>query len=840
MCKYILLSFLILTGFVFAQTGVIGGVITDRKSGEALSGANIHFKESKTGTHSDENGEFNIQNVAAGKYHLLVSYLGYVESEIEVVVKADSMVRLAVALEPTALSGKEVTVIATRAVVGETPATFSTLSSEEIKTRYYAQDIPVMLSNLPSSTFYSESGNGIGYTYLSIRGFDQRRISVMINGVPQNDPEDHNVYWVDFPDFLGNVNDIQVQRGAGNAFYGPPAIGGSINIVTTGFSPERKIDFYSGYGTYNTKKYSLAYNSGLLANKYIIMARASQIKSDGYRDKSWVDFKSYFLGVARFDQKSRIQLQFYGGPIKDGLAYTGLPALVNNNTKLRTRNYSYWEVDSLGNLVSTVMRRNDEVENFTQPHIELITSYQLSNRLTLNSTLFGIYGYGYFDYDGSWAPMSYFRITPAFGFDITTAPDTTYASEILIRAYVDNKQFGWFPNLTWKTKHFDAVIGSELRYHRSLHWGRIQKGSEDLPQAISGNYSGRNYIGTRRYYEYKGGKDIISPYLNVNYQFNKKLNGMVSLQFANLRYKLYDEKFIGTRFDINYHFLNPRIGLNYLLDANTNLFASFSRTQREPRLKNLYDAAEASTPDSWGAVVPEFETNPDGSYHFDAPFVRPEKLNDIELGLSHRKNDYYINLNLYYMDFRDEIISNGQVDRFGQPKTGNADRTLHAGIELDGKIDLLSKISLSGNAAYSINELKRYSIFSTADNGNTIETKLDGNQIAGFPNFLANSSIAYHSGQLTASVSIKHVGKQYIDNFENEDTVVEPYSIFNGIIGYDVGSHVGLRELSIQFHVQNIFDKLYLAYGRSNSLFPTGEYFPGSERQLFINLKATL
>ena len=180
------------------------------------------------------------------------------------------------------------------------------------------------------------------------------------------------------------------------------------------------------------------------------------------------------------------------------------------------------------------------------------------------------------------------------------------------------------------------------------------------------------------------------------------------------------------------------------------------------------------------------------------------------------------------------------MDRFGQPKTGNADRTLHAGIELDGKIDLLPKISLSGNAAYSINELKRYSVFSTDDNGNTIETKLDGNKIAGFPNSLANSSITYHSGQLTASVSIKHVGKQYIDNLENEDTIVEPYSIFNGIIRYDVGSYVGLRELSVQFHVQNIFDKLYLAYGRSNSLFPTGEYFPGSERQLFINLKATL
>ena len=98
----------------------------------------------------------------------------------------------------------------------------------------------------------------------------------MINGVPQNDPEDHNVYWVDFPDFLGNVQNIQVQRGAGSAFYGPPAIGGSINIITSQFSAEPKISGYVGSGTYNTKKYSLSLNSGLIKDKYILLTVCEQ------------------------------------------------------------------------------------------------------------------------------------------------------------------------------------------------------------------------------------------------------------------------------------------------------------------------------------------------------------------------------------------------------------------------------------------------------------------------------------------------------------------------------------------------------------------------------------
>jgi len=108
----------------------------------------------------------------------------------------------------------------------KSPVTFSNLTPQNLRERYSVQDVPVLLSELPSVTTYSENGNGIGYNYINIRGFDQRRISVMINGVPQNDPEDHNVYWIDFPDLLSSTDNIQVQRGAGSAFYGPPPSAG--------------------------------------------------------------------------------------------------------------------------------------------------------------------------------------------------------------------------------------------------------------------------------------------------------------------------------------------------------------------------------------------------------------------------------------------------------------------------------------------------------------------------------------------------------------------------------------------------------------------------------------
>ena len=151
-----------------------------------------------------------------------------------------------------------VTITATHAVERSSPVTFSNLNHSEIQKQYSVQDVPVLLSGLPSITFYSENGNSSGgYSYINLRGFEQQRLSVMVNGVPQNDPEDFSVYWIDFPDLLGSTANIQVQRGAGSAFYGPPAIGGSVNILAVPFQSQPSVLFESSlgfqeYGSTNT------------------------------------------------------------------------------------------------------------------------------------------------------------------------------------------------------------------------------------------------------------------------------------------------------------------------------------------------------------------------------------------------------------------------------------------------------------------------------------------------------------------------------------------------------------------------------------------------------------
>ncbi|MFZ0390019.1 MAG: TonB-dependent receptor [Calditrichia bacterium] len=800
--------------FVAAQPAKITGVVQDAETLQPLPGASVELKISKQGVSTDAKGSFVLDNLEAGSYKLQISYIGYLKKEVHVNLQADESENLQIVLKPSPIKGREVVVVGTRAVEGETPAAFSTVTSEEIEKRYFVQDIPVLLSELPSTTYYSESGNGVGYNYLSIRGFGQRRISVMINGIPQNDPEDHNVYWLDFPDLLGNVQDVQVQRGAGSAFYGPPAIGGSVNIITSQFSQEARLNGYAGYGGYNTRKFSLEVNSGLLNNQFVLYGRGSRIQSDGYRDRSWSDFKSYFIGAARFGKNSSTRLHFYGGPVEDHLAYYGISKEMALDRDSRREN---------------PIQRADEIENFNQPHLELIHEHQLSDNIRLNNTLFGIRGYGFFDYDGSWAPMSYYRLTPQYGFDVAGNPENIYVDSLLIRAYVDNRQIGWMPQLQWDHSRGKLIAGSEIRFHRSLHWGRIQNAGSGMPPAIEGAYNGLSYIGERRYYEYRGAKDIISPYLHTTWQFDRKTSMMLDLQFAYNKYRLFDEKFLSTDFSLQYYFLNPRAGINYKLTPHINTFFSVSRTRREPRLKNFYDAAEASTPESWGAVVPQFETFADGTYNFDEPLVTPETLMDYELGLNYRSPDFTAGMNLFYMDFYDEIIKQGQLDRFGQPVTGNADRTRHAGAEFYFQGNINRSFILSGNFTYSQNKLLDYYVFE----GNT-RFNLDGNTIAGFPDMLANLRATYRHRSFTASLVMRHVGKQFTDNFENEANTVDAYTVFHGSLGYDITALPGLSLLNLQLHVRNIFDTLYITHGEGD------QFFPAAERHLFVNARFEL
>ncbi|HUI09889.1 MAG TPA: TonB-dependent receptor [Bacteroidota bacterium] len=708
-----------------------------------------------------------------------------------------------------------VVVTATQATERKTPVSFSNLTPRDIRERYSLQDVPALLAELPSVTTYSENGNGIGYNYINIRGFDQRRISVMINGVPQNDPEDHNVYWIDFPDLLSSTDNVQVQRGAGNAFYGPAAIGGSVNIVTNPFSGEPGLTFeaVTGFQQFGDstkpfpltmKKYSASFTSGLVGGRYMFYAHLGKITSDGYRTNSWVDQDSYFFGAIRFDGDMSTRVHFFGGPIQDGLAYDGLGKFANGNLVLRRQNVvAGWTANAANDGYDFVQyRRPQEVESFSQPHAEVINDWHLSHSLTLHNTFFYYTGDGYFDYDASWADTTMLRLGSQYGIPTANNPGNT-----LVRAFVGSTQWGWLPRLDIDHGRGELTVGGEMRFHRSTHWGKIEY-AEGLPAGLDPDY---------HFYEFNGGKDMLSAYVHELFRLDDLTNLMGDLQLVSDRYTFSHEKFLGNTFAVPYLFLNPRAGINVNLTEAWSTYVSAAYTSREPQLTNLYDAESSTLYDA----TPQFRADTVGGavvYDFSKPLIVPEKLLDLEWGLRATEPGAEGSVTVYLMDFHDELVETGQVNVFGEPITGNASHTRHEGIELEGAVRLAGPFTLSGTLTASRNRI----IHATGFPGGGTAEVLDGNPIGGFPDVLGNARLTYRTESVTASVLGRYIGAFHTDNYNDENNTTDAAVVFDGQVVVKLPPFAG-TSLTLRGEIRNIFDTLYLAGGQGNTFFPAAE-----------------
>ncbi len=824
--KNLIILFLFMTVPLIAQIKELSGRVINYNDREAIPLVNIIIKGTSTGTSTDGKGEFVLQGDFAPEAIISFSHIAFKTFEIPVseFLKGTKTILL----KSNIIASQTVLVQGSIAKEGISPVTFSKIERKEIERSYTNQDIPDILSYLPSVMFYSENGNGLGYNYMSIRGFDQRRISVAINGIPQNDPEDHNVYWLDFPDLLESTEIIQVQRGAGSGITGYPSIGGSINIITSAFSDKPRMEFNASIGDYNTRKYGVTYSSGLVVEKYSFYTNLSKTLSSGYRNSSWIDYNAFHLSAVRYDAKLTSQINIFGGPIADGLAYNGLPKFAVNNPDLRKENLSYWEADQNG-YTYKALRRPDEIENFSQSHFELLNEYRLNDRITFNSALFAVLGDGFFDYDGSWADTTYFRLTSQNGFMPSENP-----SNVLIRAMVENKQFGWIPRVSISHFSGELIIGGEFRKHQSVHWGSLNYG-ENLPAGITKDF---------RYYYYEGGKDILNIFINENYTLNERINLLAELQFAYHKYSIKNEKYLNNEFEIDDIFLNPRIGINFKINDDQNIYFSYANVTREPRLKNYYDAAESS-----GGEVPQFELNAGGRYDFSRPLVKPEQMNNFELGTFINGADFSGSVNIYYMIFKDEIVKNGQLDRFGQPVTGNMGKTIHYGIEGSLGYKLNQSFDIVLNGSLGKNYISNGSTF--YDDGSSVPLKIDlsGNRISGFPDITFNAIINYHYNNFYVKLSAKYVGDFYTDNYDNNlsryltlfpgltdytDNKVDSYLVLNFFSSYELNPDPVMKSIKIFFQVNNLLNKLYASYGIGK------EYFPAAERNILIGMRIGL
>jgi iron complex outermembrane recepter protein len=802
------------------------GTVKDFADGTLLSGCEVTIASLHLQAITNQSGQFVLHDLPVGRFVVSVSRNGYHVYRVEQTVSDTAATyRFIVELKATEsgettegyqkeqprYSVPEVTVTTSRASA-HSPVTFTNVARDEISERSFGQDMPILFTELPNVTAYSDGGNGIGYSYLRMRGFGQNRVAVQINGTPLNDAGDGEVFWIDLPDLAEDLQDMQVQRGVGSAFYGPAAFGGSINLVTPtpGLNDRPRLRAEGMYGTWNTWRSMVQFQSGRIQNRYGITARFTRLATDGYRFGSWTRLWSYYLSAARFSAAHTTRLVFYGGPEKTHLSYDG----ATRDQLAADRRYN-------------PLSYPGEIDNFFQPHYELHDEWKLSPVLQFNNSFYLFRGDGYYDQWRENQSVHTYYFNPAL-------PDTQI--NVLRRRNVGETDGGWIPRLSWTHRYGETTIGSEMRLHSAHHEGTILWANIP-PAGTDPNY---------HYYDYGIRKRSFSAYLHNLLNATERMKVLADMQVQSNRYEMAEDKLWGVIWNKTYSSVNPRLGVNYQilqpeLDQTKTaaaVYANLSLAQREPTYHDVYDPQDYySLPIS---APNHFQTQP-GGYEYIGPTLKPEKLLDLEVGTQWQWRMARIGLNYYFMTIRDELVPYGTLDDLGVPVTGNAERTRHSGVEIVAAISPTHWLNASGNLALTNHRFIRYQEF---DWNTGVLVSRNGNRLANDPPYVGNLRVEikpnnYLGVNPWGAISFQAVGRQFIDNTQDGKTTVPAYALMNLDIGLRLTTvPQDLKAVELRLRVSNLFDKKYEAFGFISDPGPV--YMVGAPRAYYLTMAVEL
>ncbi len=371
---------------------VVRGSVKDGKSKESLAGATVAVKEIKRYAITNERGDFELEKLPSGNYQAEVRFLGYKTFEIQFSVPREEV--LTILMEEDVIMTDQVIVEATR-VNEKTPTTYSTINKVALQKQNFGQDMPFALNWTPSLVTTSDAGAGVGYTGLRIRGSDATRINVTINGIPVNDSESQGVFWVNTPDLASSTQSVQVQRGVGTSTNGAGAFGASVNLQTNTRNDQAYADVINSFGSFNTRRHTVAFGTGLINEKFVFDGRVSQIVSDGYIDRASSDLKSYYLSGGYYGKKTMMKAIVFGGKEITYQSWYGVPESRLNNDEeamLETAATEGWNQQQTDNLLSSgrtfnIYTYENQVDNYAQDHYQLHASHRFSETLTANGAL---------------------------------------------------------------------------------------------------------------------------------------------------------------------------------------------------------------------------------------------------------------------------------------------------------------------------------------------------------------------------------------------------------------------------------------------------------------------
>ncbi len=664
-----------------------------------------------------------------------------------------------------------VEVVAVRAAENN-PFTKTNITRVELKTKNIGQDLPFILQQTPSLVANSDAGNGIGYTGLRIRGADAARINITLNGIPYNDAESQGAFLVNIPDIAASAGSIQIQRGVGTSTNGAAAFAGSINISTNELIKERNLEINNSYGSYNSYRNSLVFNSGLLAKNFTVDARLSNIHSDGYVDRAATSLQSFYGSAAYVSKKNSLRFNIISGKEITYQAWNG----VDEATLEADRTYNSAGTEKPGEPYK------NETDNYWQNHYQLFYNHKVNEIFKFNVAAFLTRGKGYYEQYKANKKFSSYGLP-----DYTTVDTTIKRTDLIRRLWLDNYFYGSLFSLHYKKNNTQLIFGGSVQQYKGDHFGKIIMTT--IPVNIPENY---------KWYDNAATKNEQSAYLKWTQKIFKNVESFVDVQGRNIDYSINgfrDNPTIIIKKD--YTFFNPKVGLSYYKNK-WSAYISYARASKEPN-RDDFEAGLLEIP-------------------------KPEQLNDYEMGAAYKTSTGNIAANIYYMKYKDQLVLTGKINDVGAYTRINIPNSYRMGIEIQGAKKINNWLNADANISLSENKLKKFTEFiDDYDNGNQQTKFYNSGTLAFSPAVVAGYGLTANVTEaFSVSLLGKYVGQQFLDNSSSKNKSLDAYYTQDIRLAYQFKPKK-FKEVLAFVQVNNLLNNKYEANGYTFS------YYAGSE-----------
>lgn len=803
--------------FNLAVAQQINGVVRDLASGKALPKVMISSAQNAqiTVTITDSSGYFQFIPSRAEDVQYQFTLPGYIPITYSL-QSSNTPYRIAMMPETYYLDAAQVKGI--RADF-QSPTSFVNLSKKEIKEQDFSKDFPYLLQLTPSVVVFSDAGTGIGYTGMRIRGVDQTRINVTINGVPVNDAESQGVFWVDLPDIASSVESVQIQRGIGTSANGPSAFGGSINVKTDHLPKEAFSLVNLGYGSFNTFRGTVQMGTGELKNGWNMSARMSLIKSDGFIDRSTSDLNSWYLSTSKKLKKGQLKVNVFSGFERTYQAWNGVPQPKFRKDSAETERYISQlylsEEEALHLRNSSSDRYNaytykNQVDQYRQTYYQLFHQHRFRQNLLLNTGIYYTRGLGFYEEYKSAAQLSDYGILPV-QIDSTVIEN----SDLVRRRWLDNHLIGVLYNLHYNLSNWNFTAGGSAQRYTGFHFGEViwaQYASNAGPEF--------------EYYRNRAVKTEWSQYLKADYQY-KKLRSYADIQLRGVYYQ-----FVGPNRNLipidrkaDFLFINPKAGVTYELSKLENIYFSAAYANREPVRDDFVNSGPDSEP-------------------------RPEKMLNLEGGYRYMNANTQLQINGFLMHYRDQLVLTGKVNDVGAYTRTNIPLSYRTGIESSFGFRFSDNWIWSGNLSWSLNKIKEFTEYvdDWTNWGTQVAVEHKNTDLAFSPTWVGSSNLQYKPYKaLSMNWTVPFMSSQYLDNTSSTLRSLDPCIVNNLSIQWEIPERKKksqMKRLLLSAAVNNLGNISYAPNGYTFSGIIEGKrehfnyVYPQAKRHFMLKIVA--